>query len=210
MSFLFKIRIRASRLFTNLINRSFSRRQLAAALVCVGLAIGGPATAQYGFGAASPERIEFTIDVAEDMNKYTEHRTNPGEEPLRGSSFVTEGKIYPAGYIPTNGGDQFDPNAPGSTGSWFCKGSFLVKGSEFAASPLAVVSDQIYLMPSDRQSLATTGTEGNGLTVRPVTGGTGMFAGYTGEQQQQFLGFNKTGGVNLRVTFRLRKTTSLN
>ena len=40
-----------------------------------------------------------------------------------------------------------------------------------------------------------------------MTGGTGAFAGYVGVQRQEFLGFNKTGGVNLRVTIRLRKAS---
>jgi hypothetical protein len=37
-----------------------------------------------------------------------------------------------------------------------------------------------------------------------VTGGTGNYAGWTGEQRQTFLGLNATGGVNLRVWFILR------
>jgi hypothetical protein len=65
-------------------------------------------------------------------------------------------------------------------------------------------------MPNDKQSIATTGTEGAGVTVRPVIGATGPYAGYVGEQSQEFLGFNKTGGVNLRVTIRLRKVTNYN
>jgi hypothetical protein len=53
--------------------------------------------------------------------------------------------------------------------------------------------------------IATTGFEGAGTAVRAVIGGTGPFDGYTGEQTQEFLGFNKTGGVNLRVHVKLRK-----
>jgi hypothetical protein len=34
-----------------------------------------------------------------------------------------------------------------------------------------------------------------------VTGGAGNYVGFVGEQRQTFLGFNATGGVNLRVTF---------
>jgi hypothetical protein len=165
-----------------------------------------PAAAQMGIESFNRERIEFTIDVSEDMNKFVEHRTAAGVEPVRGSQFVTEGKIFPAGTIPGKG-EQFDPNTPGSRGTWLCKGVFLVKGSEFDKSALAVFSDQVYLLPGDTHSIATTGTEGNGLAVRPVTGGTGAFAGYVGEQRQQFLGFNKTGGVNLRVTITLRKAS---
>jgi hypothetical protein len=166
-----------------------------------------PAAAQMYMN--SPERIEFTVDVAEDMDLYREPRVPIGAEPLRGSFFITEGKIYPAGTIPSVNGAAFNPKtAAGAIGTWFCKGTFLVSGSVFDQSPMAVLSDQLYLLATDKQSIATTGTEGNGVTVRPVVGGTGQFAGYTGEQTQEFLGFNATGGVNLRVTMRLRKTTS--
>lgn len=41
--------------------------------------------------------------------------------------------------------------------------------------------------------------------LRALSGGTGVFRGYVGEQKQEMLGFNATGGVNLRVTFILRK-----
>lgn len=157
-------------------------------------------------GNGRPEKITLTFDVAEDMNKYLEHRTAAGVEPMPGSQFVTQGNIYPAGTIPGKGdaGATFDPNQPGARGSWYCKGVFLVRGSEFDKSPLAVYSDQIYELRSGN-AIATTGLEGNGTSVRPVTGGAGNYAGYTGEQRQQFLGFNKSGGVNLRVTITLTK-----
>ena len=64
---------------------------------------------------------------------------------------------------------------------------------------------QIYLLPSDEKSISTDGIEGNGKAVRAVTGGTGLYGGYVGEQKQELLGFNASGGVNLRVTFILRK-----
>jgi hypothetical protein len=57
------------------------------------------------------------------------------------------------------------------------------------------------------RSIATEGLGGAGAIVRAVTGGTGAFRGYLGEQRQEFLGFNATGGANLRVTFVLRKAT---
>jgi hypothetical protein len=40
-----------------------------------------------------------------------------------------------------------------------------------------------------------------------ISGGTGKYRGYVGEQRQEFLCFNATGGVNLRVTFILKKAT---
>ena len=66
----------------------------------------------------TPERMEFTVDVAEDMNLFVEPHVPVGTEPLRGSFFVTEGKIFPAGTIPSISGDQFDPNnVAGSIGA---------------------------------------------------------------------------------------------
>jgi hypothetical protein len=185
-------------------------RHMMFTLAAVLLTAGHSAVAQMTpDGNSMPLRIEFTIDVAEDMAKFVEPRVPVGTEPLRGSFFVTEGKIYRAGTIPSVGGDQFDPNSPGAMGVWFCKGTFLVAGSQFDKSPMAVLSDQMYLLPDDQRSIATTGTEGNGLAVRAVIGGTGPYAGYVGEQRQQFLGFNKSGGVNLRVTITLRRAPGL-
>lgn len=182
-----------------------SRRLTLTALFATAV-VALPAAGQIGIDNYNQEKIEFTIDVAEDMNKYVEHRTAAGVEPVRGSQFVTEGNIYPAFTIPGKG-EQFDPNTAGARGTWFCKGVFLVKGSEFDKSERAVISDQLYLLPGDQHSIATTGTEGNGTSTRAVTGGTGAFAGYVGTQRQQFLGFNKSGGVNLRVTVTLRKAS---
>lgn len=36
----------------------------------------------------------------------------------------------------------------------------------------------------------------------------GLIEGFVGEQHQQLLGFNPTGGVNLRVTFLLRRAAN--
>ncbi|MDX1978832.1 MAG: hypothetical protein SFV51_01085 [Bryobacteraceae bacterium] len=181
------------------------KQTFALAGVTLAMLVGAalPASAQFGM---NQEKIEFMVDVSEDMGRYVEHRTAPGEDPLRGSFFVTEGNIYPAGTIP-GAGHEFDPNAPGSMGRWFCKGVFLVRGSELDKTPLALLTDQILLLPDDKQSIVTAGTEGNGVAMRTVIGGTGPYAGYVGEQRQEFLGFNKTGGVNLRITITLRKAS---
>jgi hypothetical protein len=55
-----------------------------------------------------------------------------------------------------------------------------------------------------KEIITSEGLEGAGTLTRVVTGGAGNFAGYIGELQQTVLGFNPTGGVNLRVTFTLR------
>jgi hypothetical protein len=67
---------------------------------------------------------------------------------------------------------------------------------------------QLYVLGRQgKEQLSTEGVEGSGTVRRIVTGGTGDFAGWIGEQRQTFLGFNPTGGVNLRVTFILRPPT---
>jgi hypothetical protein len=116
----------------------------------------------------------------------------------------TEGRIFPAGTIQGDGAN-FDPNQRGHIGVWFCRGTHLVAAREIPAAPLWVDTAQLYVLGRQgKEQLATEGVEGSGTVRRIVTGGTGNYAGWTGEQRQTFLGFNSTGGVNLRVTFILR------
>ena len=172
------------------------RRVAALALAAAALASTSGLQASDGYDR-TPSTIVFTIDKPEDT------------QPERGAFFVTEGRIFPAGTIPKGGTPEapndFDPNGAGAIGTWFCRGTHLVSGALFPVTARAVHTGQLYLMPNERKSISTEGVEGAGATVRPVTGGTGPFAGYTGEQRQELIGFNATGGVNLRVTFVLRK-----
>jgi hypothetical protein len=152
------------------------------------------------------EPIVLTIDVAEDLaGKFVPTFVKPQHtQPERGSFFVTEGRVFPAGTIQGNGAD-FNPYQRGHIGVWFCRGTHLVAGNEIPAAPLWVNSAQLYVLGRQgKEQLATEGNEGAGTVTRIVTGGAGNYAGWTGEQKQTFLGFNKTGGVNLRVTFILR------
>lgn len=193
--------------------RSSGRRRAAALGLLAAAALGLSAT---GLDASddrrdrTPERIVFTIDVAEDFSLFVPTKVRPEDtQPERGAFFVTEGRIFPAGTIPKGGTPEapgaFDPNGAGSVGTWFCRGTHLVSGALFPVTARAVHTGQLYLLPNERTSISTEGVEGAGATVRPVTGGTGPFAGYIGEQKQELLGFNATGGVNLRVTFVLTK-----
>ncbi|MGV3516291.1 hypothetical protein [Luteitalea sp.] len=149
--------------------------------------------------------VVITVDVAEDFTKFVPTLVRPEHtQPERGSFFVTEGRIFPEGTIQGDGA-QFDPNRSGHVGVWFCRGTHLVAGSEIPAAPLWVDTAQLYILGRQgKEQVATEGLEGRGTVTRIVTGGAGNFAGWTGEQRQTFLGFNPTGGVNLRVTFILR------
>ena len=155
----------------------------------------------------SPAPIVFTVDVAEDLaGKFVPTFVKPEHtQPERGSFFVTEGRIFPAGTIEGDG-SSFDPNRSGHIGVWICRGTHLVAASEIPAAPLWVNSAQLYVLGRQgKEQITTEGNEGSGTAVRVVTGGAGNFTGFVGEQKQTFLGFNPTGGVNLRVTFTLRK-----
>jgi hypothetical protein len=188
-----------------------SSRRLAAIVAAAALtAMSGspPALAQDAVRehqGHSPDTIVFTVDVAEDFALFVPTKVKPEDtQPERGAFFVTEGNIYPAGTIQGDG-STFEPRSGWAVGRWFCRGTHLVSGAEFPTSPLGVFTAQLYLLPSDKKSISTDGVEGNGKAVRSVTGGTGLFRGYVGEQKQELLGFNATGGVNLRVTFILKK-----
>lgn len=192
------------------IGRMFSQF-LAVVVVATCLTMGIPAQAQEQHAAglkAAGGSLVLTYDVAEDFAKFSPTLVKPTDtEPKRGSWFITEGNIYPAGTI-QGSGDTFDPNTAGAIGRWYCRGTHLVSASEIPAAALWVDTAQLYFLPSDEHSIVTDGLEGNGIIQRAVTGATGQYRGYLGRQQQEFLGFNTTGGVNLRVTFFLEKATN--
>jgi hypothetical protein len=180
-----------------------------AAVVGVAMILGPVASAQEaeGDGAARKrEPIVFTVDVAEDLaGKFVPTFVRPEHtQPERGSFFVTGGRIFPAGTIDGDGA-TFDPNRSGHIGIWICRGTHLVAANEIPAAPLWVSTAQLFVIGRQgKEQLATEGVEGGGTVTRIVTGGAGNYAGWVGEQRQTFLGFNPTGGVNLRVTFILR------
>ena len=181
---------------------------LTAKFVLFTLAITGAAwTSQvsaHGSQHKDRDTVVFTIDVAEDFTLFNPTLVKTTDtQPERGSFFVTEGNIYPGGTIKGDGA-SFDPSTPGF-GRWFCRGTHLVPASAIPAAAFWVHTAQLFLLPDDTRSIATEGVEGNGTVTRLISGGTGKFRGYVGEQRQEFLGFNATGGVNLRVTFILKK-----
>jgi hypothetical protein len=185
---------------------SFSRRSAIVLVAAAALGTGTLAGAANDKSAPN-DTIVFTVDIAEDFSLFYPTLVRPSDtQPERGSFFVTEGNIFPGGTIEGDGA-AFDPNGEGALGRWFCRGTHLVSATEFPTSARAVHTAQLYLFPDESRSIATEGVEGNVPVLRAVTGGTGRFSGYVGEQRQELLGFNATGGVNLRVTFILKRAT---
>jgi hypothetical protein len=190
-----------------LVRRAVVVSAATAALVLPAISRGHAQQLDAAGGKSDREPIVVTVDVAEDLTgKFVPTFVRPEDtQPERGSFFVTEGRIFPAGTIDGDGAG-FDPNSRGHIGVWICRGTHLVAASEIPAAPLWVDTAQLYVLGRQgKEQIATEGVEGAGTVTRIVTGGAGNYAGYVGEQRQTFLGFNATGGVNLRVTFILRK-----
>lgn len=194
---------------TSLVAHLSLRRVVFAAVAALTLTLTAPVDAQ-GPEAARRHRdrepVVLTVDVAEDLaGKFVPTFVKPEHtQPERGSFFVTEGRVFPAGTIQGDGAG-FDPNSRGHIGVWICRGTHLVAASDIPAAALWVNTAQLFVLGRQgKEQITTEGIEGSGTVSRVVTGGAGNYVGFVGEQRQTFLGFNPTGGVNLRVTFILR------
>jgi hypothetical protein len=73
--------------------------------------------------------------------------------------------------------------------------------------PYATFVSELYSWPGEVNNLLADGFGPNlGFTAhRIVSGGTGLYRNMVGEIEETEIGFNKTGGCNLRVTFKLTK-----
>ena len=89
---------------------------------------------QLGTGRAHANRADegrhgtdtFVVDVAVDMRTFAAVPStgNPPGEPVgpnRGTPFIVNGKIFPAGSLPA-GTASNDPGQAGSIGDWVCRG----------------------------------------------------------------------------------------
>jgi hypothetical protein len=127
----------------------------------------------------------------------------------RGNTFIVTGKIYPGGTIPAGGSfgsPVFSPDTPGSIGTWICRGTFALDGTDILAGSLPMVyTTQIFQLSTG--SIWSDGAEG-GPNVRAVTGGTGSYSGASGDVSQIDLGVNSAGtsqDFNLRESFTLHE-----
>lgn len=182
--------------------RSLRLAAAAAALLLLSFA---PAQAQPSHAKGKkhpPEPILYTVDVAEDLTKLVPTPVNPGDtQPEIGSFYLARGRVFPGGTIQGEGTD-FNPNQSGHIGVWISRGTHLVPASEIPDAAWWASTTQLFVLGRQGKEMITSeGLEGKGTIARPITGGAGNYSGFVGEQQQTFLGFNATGGVNLRVTF---------
>lgn len=194
---------------------------LTVALFAVTLGFLSPASAQdrepappaaNGTGNGWLDTLQETlvVDVACDATTFRLNKSGSLLDARRGDGFIVQGKIYPGGTIAPGGTMQnpgtFDPRtAPGSLGDWVCRGNFSFDiGQILLGAEPHLFSTQHHIF-TDGKSLVHDGPEGGGRQVRAIIGGTGAYAGYTGEVIEEPLGINATGLFNIRFTFKLKK-----
>lgn len=180
-----------------------SRRLVLAFLLMIGLlGLAGSVAAQ----DADPAPKTISFDVAENMNRFVFDKDVAFEDgmPSHGSSFVTQGYIYPKGTLQNGNGVLADgsPEFPDLVlGQWTCRGWFVGDGAH-STSGAWVITTQVYSFGEDlgAETLVSDGYEIADVGIvfrRAITGGTGEYAGAGGVADQVFLGFNASEGVNL-------------
>lgn len=158
----------------------------------------------------------LAVDVAENMGRFAFDDAPIFEDglPAYGNGFITQGYLYPIGFLDGEDGVRPDgtPTFPEAViGLWTCRGVFVGDGAHTATGPMVITTQTFELFDAPGYDPSQSGrsdllvTEGmevldpTASLVRAVTGGTGAYRSARGEATQQFLGLNRTGGVNLRI-----------
>lgn len=171
--------------------------------------------------SASTVYEQLDVDIAEDMSRFVFDEAPLLENgfPGYGNTFITQGYVYPAGYLDDHpgvnpDGSPADPEAV--LGEWTCRGTLIGDGAATQTGPWVITTQMIALYeepgyePQKASGFANIVTDGYEIADvgreidRPVTGGTGRFVGASGTLSQVMLGFNESEGVNLRQSFDLR------
>jgi hypothetical protein len=124
--------------------------------------------------------------------------------PQYGTPFVTQGYIYPEGTLDGSNGvlPNGEPEFPDLVlGEWTCYGYMIGDGAHTTTGEW-VISTQVYQFEDG--TIVTSGFELVDFEepiARAITGGTGAYAGASGEQMQVLHGFTDQMGVNLTVEF---------
>ncbi len=156
------------------------------------------------------------FDVAMNGLSFSfEGDVNENGAPATGTPFVIEGYIYPEGTFDMFG-DLSGVNIDGSPefpelvmGTWICRGWHLLDGD--AETGAVVATTQIFDFSEGVPGNTTIVSEGIELAdfdvpfLRTITGGTGRFAGVSGQHRQVYVGngLNITDGFNTSFRFRL-------
>jgi hypothetical protein len=173
------------------------------------LAFGLVLLGQVSMRAAESEdkdRKAINLDVAIDCRTFKYNRGIPGDQVVQGDSYLTKGKIFPAGTL-RPGPQTNDPNDAGSLGSYVNRGQNAASFTEIrAGAPFPISFFTEYYMLNDGRALVSEGFNVSPTTARAaVVGGVGAFSGASGEASEVIIGVNGTGCPNIRVSFKLNK-----
>lgn len=166
---------------------------------------------------AKPSNGQTTVvefDISEDMTRFFFDKDYTHEDglPARGSAFITQGYLYPAGTLNGSNGVLPDgsPEFPELVlGEWTCYGYYVGDGAHTTTGAM-VITTQVFNIGDaiGGTTIVTSGYEVADLNVpvsRAITGGTGEYKNAHGETSQQMLGLNATQGVVLRATLNVQK-----
>ncbi|MEM7437062.1 MAG: hypothetical protein AAF436_18050 [Myxococcota bacterium] len=158
----------------------------------------------------------YGFDVAENMARFAFDDAPLDDDgmPAYGNSFVTQGYIYPFGFLVHHAGTNADgsPAHPEMViGLWTCRGHFVGEGAQTTTGPW-VITTQFYDFfetpgyaegkASGRHNLVSEGYEIADVDKpvrRVITGASGGAREAGRDLSQQLLGFNESGGVDLRL-----------
>ena len=164
-------------------------------------------------------------DVAEAATRFVFDDAPVFEEdgfPAHGNSFITQGYIYPAGFLDDHQGVTEDgaPTYPDLViGEWICRGWFIGDGAHTQTGPWVISTQQFDFYersgwdPQRERDYGyrTLVTEGYELAdigkpvKRAISGGTGRYAKARGQVVQTFLGFGPGMSVKQRHKISVRR-----
>lgn len=171
----------------------------------------------------NPYRLQ--VDVAEASTRFVFDDAPVFEEdgfPAHGNSFITQGYIYPVGFLDDNEGvtEEGEPTYPELViGEWICRGWFIGDGAHTQTGPWVISTQQLDFYERSgwdpqrerdfgRRTLVTEGYElaDVGKPVkRAISGGTGRYARARGQTMQTFLGFGPGMSVKQRHKIEVRR-----
>lgn len=155
--------------------------------------------------AASESTLTIALDVAMDASTARAERSDWSVSgQVRGDTVISNGLVYAGGSVPDGDATAtFAMSDDGRLGTLFVRGQYVADAAEIASgAPHSLASTHIFML-DEGSGIITEGLEGTGTEVRAVVGGFGKYSGATGQVTEEVLGWNASGGYNLRFTFNL-------
>lgn len=156
--------------------------------------------------AACAGEPPLSFDVAEDITRFVfaDKPVFDDGMPAYGNAFVTQGYIYEDGTLDGGAEGTLADGSPAFPhkviGTWTCDGYFVGDGARTETGAM-VITRQVFEFDTG-DILINQGAELADVNVkapRVITGGTGGFAGMSGEMSQVLLGMTDGYGVRLLI-----------